>query len=339
MQLEKMEKEIELYREDVRTKSSEMNSNMALWLAVLTIIMAILGVAIPLILNRRNEKMVEKLLEDTKDEANLAKEQAKKSVDAFEKIQSQVDSVKEQVLTATKQAQKAEEAAKESKSNQLFASAVNEDDSFKAETLFTQVIELCPQKAEAYYYRAHLRNNNLDALKDYDKAIELIPNYAEALYDRGNLKIIMNDNASAIMDFDKLISLEPHNSNAYSCRGTAKENIGDVKGAMVDFNKAIELYPNDYYAYLKRGNLKFYLNDLNGALNDLDNSIKIFPNYPETIASRAKCYRKMAEIEQDDKKRQEWISKAEADEKMKAEFDARVKAKKERSEMLNIIQL
>ena len=42
-QLEKMEKEIEIYREDVRTKTSEMNSNMALWLAVLTIIMAILG--------------------------------------------------------------------------------------------------------------------------------------------------------------------------------------------------------------------------------------------------------------------------------------------------------
>ena len=33
-QLEKMEKEIEIYREDVRTKTSEMNSNMALWLAV-----------------------------------------------------------------------------------------------------------------------------------------------------------------------------------------------------------------------------------------------------------------------------------------------------------------
>ena len=77
-QLEIMEKDIELYREDVRAKTSEMNTNMALWLAVLTIIMAILGVAIPLILNRRNEKIVEKLLEDTKNEANLAKEQAKR---------------------------------------------------------------------------------------------------------------------------------------------------------------------------------------------------------------------------------------------------------------------
>ena len=252
-QLDKMEKEIELYREDVRTKTSEMNSNMALWLAVLTIIMAILGVVIPLILNGRNEKVVKKLLEDIKKEANLAKEQAKKSVESSEKIQSQVDSVKEQVTAATKQVQKVEEVAKDAKASQLFAYAVNEGDSSKAEALLTQVIELCPQNAEAYYYRAHQKMDLEEALKDYDKAIEINPLYIDALDDRGNLKICMNDNIGAIDDFDRVIKLAPLNPSAYVCRGIAKEMINDEKGAMMDYNRSIELDPKRFYSYFKRG--------------------------------------------------------------------------------------
>ena len=45
----------------------------------------------------------------------------------------------------------------------------------------------------------------------------------------------------------------------------------------------------------------------------------------------------MAEAEQDDKKKSAWIAKAEADENMKLEFDARAKVQKERMEILNDI--
>ena len=63
-QLEKMEKDIELYRMDVRDKTSEMYTNMTILLALISIIMTILGVVVPLILNNKNEKNVEKMLVD-----------------------------------------------------------------------------------------------------------------------------------------------------------------------------------------------------------------------------------------------------------------------------------
>ena len=246
--------------------------------------------------------------------------------------------MKEQVTAATKQAQRAEKAAKDAKASQLFAYAVNEDDSSKAETLLTQVIQLCPQNAEAYYYRAHQKKDYEEALRDYDKAIEINPLYIDALDDRGNLKICLNDNIGAIDDFDRVIKLAPLNPSAYVCRGIAKENTNDKKGAMMDYNRSIELDPKRFYTYIKRGHLKFVLNDISGALNDLNKSLEITPNYPETLECRAKCYRKLAEDEQDDNKKTEWIAKAEADEKIKLEFDARAKAQKERIEILNNIQ-
>ena len=43
-QLDKMDKEVALYRDDVRTKVSEINSELALWLTILTVVMGLLGV-------------------------------------------------------------------------------------------------------------------------------------------------------------------------------------------------------------------------------------------------------------------------------------------------------
>lgn len=334
--LEKIEKEIELYRGDVRAKTSEMNTNMALWLSVLTIIMAVLGVVVPLILNRRNEQNIKKLLEDAKNEANLAKEQAKKSEEAFKSIQPQVDSVKEQVSAVTEQAQKAEEAAKDAKVSQLLAQAINEEDDLKAIDIYTQLIEQYPDSAVAYYNRGCLKgvlkNDLEDQLNDYNKAIELNPNFIEAFFNRGNTKIVMNDYAGAIADFDRVIEFAPNYGEAFCNRGSAKSMFGDKEGAMLDYNRAIELNPKYFAAYMSRGNLKYYWGDIKGAISDIEKAIDIVPNYPKTYESRAKCYRKMAELEQDKEKASEWIAKAEADEEkeaaIKAEIDARIEAHK-----------
>ena len=60
-QLQKIENEIALYREDVRTETSRMSTYMALWFAALTLVIggitAALGVAAPLILNNKNDKI------------------------------------------------------------------------------------------------------------------------------------------------------------------------------------------------------------------------------------------------------------------------------------------
>ena len=110
-QLESMEKEIEICREDVRHKETTINDNQGHWLTILSIVIGaivlILGVGVPLILNNKSEKYIEKMLSDAKQEASSAKEQAEKAEKALNSIQPQVEAVKEQVVSATEQAKQA----------------------------------------------------------------------------------------------------------------------------------------------------------------------------------------------------------------------------------------
>jgi uncharacterized membrane protein len=121
-QLDRMEKEIELYRGDVRAKVADFNDDLSQWLTIMGIMMAVVGIAIPVIFNYRNEKSMEKMLEDVKKQASSAEakakdattqgEQAKKAVEDIEELKKHVTSIEEDI---NKDAIAAEKAAKEAK--------------------------------------------------------------------------------------------------------------------------------------------------------------------------------------------------------------------------------
>jgi len=377
--LESIEKEIELCRNDVREKNSEMNTNMVHWFSYLTIVMAILGVAIPLILNKKNERIVEKLLADARQEAFSAKNQAEKAEKALNCILPQVDAVKEQVESATtraslakqavadieklkthvdeiekkinEDARAAENAAKESQANQLFTQALSEKKTSKGIELYSEAITMKPDFVEAYFNRGLLKFQVGDAegaLSDFDKTIELDPNDAEAYCIRGYVKSEIGDNESALSDCDKAIVLRPDYAEAYSTRSIPRSNLGDHKGALADCEKALILSPDDVglyvnrgYAFLKAGEYDKALEDTNmaiekgersefdydtrgqvylamgetgKALDDFDKALSINTRFTRALKNRAKCYRKIAETEQDPVKQTEWIAKAETDE-------------------------
>ena len=284
-QLEKMEKEIELYRGDVRAKEANINEVLSHWLSIMGIMMAVIGIAIPMILNYRNEKSMEKMLEDVKKEANSAKqqatsvaaqvtvatEQANKAKEAFDQMQPQIKSVTEQAKQAkqavteiedlkkhvttieekiNKDAIAAEKAANEAKASQLFTKAYAEKDPSKAVEIYTQVIEINPDDAMAYNNRA----------------------------------------------FDLL-------------------TLGKLDRALNDVNVAIEKDSNDDCFYDTRGQIYMAMGRNEDALIDLNHALSINANYIEGLGSRSKCYRKLAEAEQDPAKKADLIAKAEADEK------------------------
>ena len=76
-QLKNLEKEMEYYRGDVRTKVTELNEAQSHWLTLLSIVIGaivlVLGVGVPLALNSKSEKYIEKMLSDAKQEAASAK--------------------------------------------------------------------------------------------------------------------------------------------------------------------------------------------------------------------------------------------------------------------------
>ena len=245
-QLEKMEKEIELYRGDVRDEASRMNTNMGLWLAVLTIIMAILGVVIPLILNNRNEKSMDKMLEDAKNDA-------KQAIDEIKEVNRQVSIIQEKI---NKDTIATEKAAKETKASQFFAQAMNEKIISIAIELYNQAVALKPEFCEAYSNRGNLKfieGDRVGALADYDKAITLKSDYADAYNNRGLLKSNMGDRVGALADYDKAITLKPDYADAYNNRGILRSEMGDQAGALADYDKAIILKSDYAGAYNNRG--------------------------------------------------------------------------------------
>ena len=290
-QWESMEKEVELYRGDVRAESSKMNTNMALWLAVLTIIMAILGVAIPLILNRRNERSMEIMLENVKKQADSADNQAKEAAKQAEQARQSVadiDVLRKHVDTIEKKinedAAAAEKASIEAQANRLFAQAVSEKDSLKAIELYRKAIELKPDFSMAYNNLGCVLDeigNRFDALENYKKAIELDPNDPAAY----------NNIACTLLDLDK------------------------IDEALNYVFIALSKDKSDSYVFDTRGQIYMTMCEYEKALNDFDHALSLNKYYYEAYKNRASCYRKMAETEEDPTKKAELIAKAEADEK------------------------
>lgn len=247
-------------------------------------IVMILGVGVPLFLNNRNEKYIEKLLSDAKQEAISAKEQAEKAEKALNSIQPQVESIKEQVASATeqaKQAKQAKHALAEIENLKQHVDGIETRINKDAETAKEAAKEAEKSaKINQLYAQATKEENPEKAIDIITQAMKLDPNNASLYCFRGSLKEGMKDKEGALSDYDKAISINPDFEYAYYCRGYLKKE-NDPQGALDDFNKAISLDPDDHFAYLHR----------------------------------SKCFRNLAETEEDPTKKAELIAKAEADEK------------------------
>lgn len=290
-QLERMEKEIELYRGDVRTKIADFNDDLSQWLTIMAIMMAVIGIAIPIIINYRNEKSMEKMLEDVKVQANSADnqakeatkqaEQAKKAIEDIGELKKHVDEIKKKI---NEDALVAEKAAREAQASQLFTQALSEKDASKAIELYTQTIEFKPDFSEAYNNRGILRKrmgNKEGAMKDYNKAIDLDPNKATAYNNRADLLLIM----------------------------------GELNKALEDVNNAIKLDSKDHVSYVTKGEVYLAMNLPEKSISEFNHALSLNDSIEQAYENRAKCYRKLAEKESDSTKKAELIAKAEADEK------------------------
>ena len=296
-QMETLEKEVAIYREDVRNKENTINDNLSHWLTILAIVIGALGVGLgvlaPIVLNLRNDKkQQEKLnklegqLNTVQQEANSAKEDAKSAKESLSEINKLKDTVEAIKKDIDQSKEAAEKAARMSKASEYFTQALSENDKQKAIELYTQAIELNPDYSEAYNNRGILKKNFLDdkvgAMKDYDMAIEKNPNNSKAYYNRGNLKDDLGDEDGAMNDYDMAIKIKPNYTSAYFNRGILKKDSGDITGAIKDFSSAISIDNKKAKAYV----------------------------------IRAKCYRILAEQNPDEQA--QWIAKAEADEEKAA---------------------
>lgn len=339
-------------KEELLRDNTRLRDDMSHWLNVIAIIFTLagvlLGVAVPLITRKDIKGILDVRIKEVADKAKNADD----ALNETKVLKKEISEIKSKIEQDSK---KAAESAKEAKASQLFAEALSEKDPRKAITLYDEVIKLAPNSSHAYNNRGILKENLGDkdgALKDYDKSIKLDSNLAEAYNNRGVLEASKDDNEGALKDFDKSIGLKPDYAEAYSNRGLLKTKMDDMYGALRDFDRAIEQKSDYAEAYSNRGNLKYKMGDKKGAIKDYDKAIKLNPDYAALYNNRgvtkaslkdykgaeadikraielnssdpgyymffAELNEAMAEAEQDEAKKKEYLSEA-AGAKAKAE--------------------
>ena len=84
---------------------------------------------------------------------------------------------------------------------------------------------------------------------------------------------------------------------------------------MRDVNIAIEKDNKESVLFVTRGEIYIAMNKLSEAIADFDHALSIKDSIIEAYENRAKCFRKLAEAEEDPTKKAKLIAKAGADEK------------------------
>ena len=324
-QLEKMEKEIELYRGDVRTKVAELEASQSRWTTwiclFVTILTAGLGGILPLYISNRNDKRLkdsyEKMLGELKEKVSSVEadaNSAKESLSEVTELKKDIEAIKKDI---DKSKRNAERAARRAMASKLFAQAVSEKDPSKEMELYSRIIEIDPNIAEVYNNRGILRKemNDLDgALQDYNKAIELDPNDAMSYNNRGILKKEMNDLDGALQDYNKAMELNPNDAMAYNNRADLYLKMNDLDKALADVNHSIDL-GGGYVSFITKGEIYIAMEKYSDAIDLLTQALSYNAKGKDSFELRAKCYRQLAETEVDEDKKKELIAKAEADEK------------------------
>ena len=132
----------------------------------------------------------------------------------------------------------------------------------------------------------------------------------------------LNDNKGALQDYNKAIELDPNNEGKYNNRADLYLKMNDFDKALADVNHSIDL-GGGYVSFITKGEIYIAMGKYSDAIELFTQALSYNEKGKESFEYRAKCYRKLAEAEQDFAKKSDLIAKAEADEKKVASLKER----------------
>jgi tetratricopeptide (TPR) repeat protein len=147
-----------------------------------------------------------------------------------------------------------------------------------------------PDLAFAYTVQGNVRAEIFDdrqgAIESFTRSIQLKPERAVTYYFRAKTRYKSGDNRGAIEDFNRSLRLKPDYVNAYISRGVVRSNSGHAREAIADYDRAIAIQPDDANAYYNRGVARLDLSNKQGAIEDLDRAAKLFQRQGKTRESQ-----------------------------------------------------
>ena len=159
-------------------------------------------------------------------------------------------------------------------------SALNED--LEALKEANKAIDLNPNDTIAYKIKGEsLRNLNshIEAIESFDKALQIDPEYTEAMNQKSLILIFdVNRPSEALLTINKAISNDNNNPTLYNTKGLALLNTDRYYEALESFNKAIELDPRYYEAYANKGLVLEKMGRFDDAVSMYDKALEIDPS-------------------------------------------------------------
>lgn len=283
-QLERLEKEIEFYRGDVRSKEANVNENLSHWLTLMALMIAVVGIVFPIVLNFMS-----------------------------------VGNLNKKINTIEIQTKNAMIAASEAKASQLFSQALAEVDIKSAINLYTQLIGLNSKFSNAYNNRGNLYYKLKDyssALDDYTRAINLDKTIAKYYSNRGLVYKSLGKYDRAIKDFNKAINLNPDSAAAYNNRAELWKDKNELDKAISDIEISLKINGKNSIPYITKGQIYMAKKAWMTAIDCFTTAISLNPQNEDIYRFRAECYDNLSMIEEGAAKGLEWFDKYRADIKM-----------------------
>jgi len=165
---------------------------------------------------------------------------------------------------------------------------------------FSQVLNIDPKQAIAFYDRGMAKSNKGElngAVSDFSQAISLDPKMSEAYLSRGEAKAVQKDVDAAIADYTQAINIDPKMAIAFYKRGTIRTQKDDSEGALADLTQSILLDPNQASAYSNRGFVRQAQRDLDGAIADYTQALSINPKLAQTYFNRGSVRAAKADLD------------------------------------------
>ena len=308
----------------LKTYISEENNHLSLLAIILTLFTAIVGVLVPIYINKWHEKLIDERLKDNKAKIDTYVENSQKKVDqrienGLQEINTSIEGYNKKLieqldftalliraLTNKDEDVKyniLEEIIKEYSGQSYVDIAYN----CRGNVLFdkkkydvaisdyTKAIELNPMFADAYYNRGNAYVNikkYTKAIKDYTKAIALNPKGADFYLERGNVYAMKKDYDQSIADYARAIDLNPNCANYYVVRGSVYAMKKDYDQSIADYARAIDLNPNCANYYVERGSVYAMKKDFDKAKIDYMMAIELEPSLREMYLSQMEGYMK-----------------------------------------------
>ena len=273
--------------ESIQAKHDALVSQHLTILGVMfTILAAVIGIIIPLVMNRRVESKMEenakvmdsynKQLMDSRLELERGKQNLNGLESAIKGIHEQMKQLKQETQYSMN---KAEQAARKSKFSELLARVWNENDYGKQIELVSQLIDDYPDDdfaSKSYSARGtiYYMNKSFDkAVADFTEAINRNHDDASLFCSRGDAYRKLSQWDKAIEDYSKAIEMNPKYAEAYYGRGGSLIQ-GDRPKAIEDLQKAISLSPDFLKAYYVLGRVYEMEEDFKQALSILENGYR-----------------------------------------------------------------